>query len=349
MANIWIISDTHFGVKNNSKSWEAMLNGWIDGFIVPFFKENVSEGDVLVHLGDVFDNRQSIGLSAMNMAISFFEKMSALFSQVYVLCGNHDAYNVNSNDINSLECIKYIPKVTVFKDPQRVNVLGRTVSMIPWIDSVKTVKSHIENAFDSDLVFCHADFGGCTMSASGTKSQSALEVPDISKIYSGHIHHLQRYGRVTYVGSPYHISQNDRNNRKGVWRIDAETLEDEFYENTYSPQFARYDYQKIEDITLGEFKKMCRNKFVEVSVDGDLLSRVFFKRVLTYIKDDDNIKDLVFVPNSDGVSDSRKKVTMMECVSLEDMLDKYIDSVLVCSDGVKANVRKISKKLINGQ
>lgn len=349
MANIWVISDTHFGVKNNSKSWEATLNGWVDNFIVPFFKGNASEGDVLVHLGDVFDNRQSIGLSAMNSAVSFFEKMSALFSQVYVLCGNHDAYNTNSNEINSLECIKYIPKVVVVKDPQRLNVLGRRVSMIPWSDSVKEVKTHIENAFDSDLVFCHADFGGCTMNASGTKSESKLEAPDISRIYSGHIHHSQRYGRVTYVGSPYHTSQNDRENKRGVWRIDVGTLEDEFYENTYSPQFARYAYSDIENLPFGEFKKMCTNRFVEVSVDGDLLSRVFFKRVLTYIKDDDNIKDLVFVPNADRVSDSRQEVTMSECVSLDDMLDKYIDSVLVCSDGVKANVRKISKKLINGQ
>lgn len=348
MANFWIISDTHFGGKNNSKSWEDNITRWIDGFIVPFFKDNVKEGDVLVHLGDVFDNRQSVGLSAMSIAVSFFEKMSELFSQVYVLCGNHDAYNKNSNDITSLDCIRYIPKVNVIKTPQRISVLGRKISFIPWIESVKEVKCHIDNAFDSDLVFCHADFGGCTMNASGTKSESQLEVPDVSKIYSGHIHHSQRYGRVTYVGSPYHTSQNDRGNKKGVWRIDSETLSDEFYENTFSPQYARFDYTKVENLTFREFKEMCKNKFVEVSVDGEVLSRVFFKRVLTYIKEDDNIKDLVFVPSAEKSADVRKIVTMSECVSLDDMLDRYIDDVLVCGDGVKTNVRKISKKLING-
>jgi len=348
MGNIWVISDTHFGAKNNSKSWESIFNEWME-YIVPFFKNQVKEDDILVHLGDVFDNRQSIGLSTMNLAVSFFEKMSGIFSAVYVLCGNHDAYSDRSNDITSLECLKYIPKVKVIKKPERMTFSGRNIVFIPWCESIKKVKDELDASFSNDIVFCHADFGGCTMNASGTKSKSELETPSDMRIYSGHIHHRQRHGCVTYVGSPYQLTQNDRNNTKGVWLINPESMEDEFFENNVSPQFSRFNYTDIENMSFGDFKKLCKDKFVEVSVDGDLLSRVFFRRLLTYITDDDKIRDLTFVPNSDKTLVAEKRVTMSECVSLDDMLNKYIDDVLACGQDVKENVRKITKKLIHGQ
>ena len=96
----WIISDTHFGARNNSVEWLDRMTEYFEDYFIPKVKENYKEGDILIHCGDVYDNRQSVNLLVLHRTISLFEKFSEIFKDgIYVIAGNHDIMRKNTNDI----------------------------------------------------------------------------------------------------------------------------------------------------------------------------------------------------------------------------------------------------------
>lgn len=344
MSRFWIISDTHFGVRNYSKKWEDLMVSWMDDFFFPLVDREISEDDILVHLGDVFDNRHSICLSTMNIAIDFFEKAASRFKKIYVLCGNHDAYYTTKNDVTSIECLKYIPNVNVIKSKTSKEIFGKNVTFIPWTENLSVFKNVKKEK--TDILFCHAEFLGCVMNSSGVKSENNLDIPNILHIYSGHIHHRQKYKNVTYVGSPYQLTQNDRNNIKGVWIYDPETNSEQFIYNNFSPEFLRMKYDNIKDLPFGEFKKICENCFVEIETDNMLMTKCQFQKLLSLLQNDEKIMDLSFLPLKKE-NKNTNNINISDCMQLSEMLDMYIDEYVSCDEITKKSIRAISKKLIN--
>ena len=70
---VFLISDTHLGVRSNSKEWCDIIQDYFQDFLIPLLKKESRPGDVLVHCGDVFDSRQSLNLYVLNLSISIFE------------------------------------------------------------------------------------------------------------------------------------------------------------------------------------------------------------------------------------------------------------------------------------
>lgn len=350
--NIWFISDTHFGFKNDSKTWENRFKDCFDNFVFPLFEEGAEYGDILIHCGDVFDNRKAVGLSTLNFAMGVFERLGTMFSKVFVLCGNHDMHDTNSNDICSVDFFKHIPNVKVVKTPSMFDYGGLKIGLVPWITDTSVLSSELRKMRGADFVACHADFNGVVMNASNTKSESELKAEEAGlscPIYSGHIHHRQKYKNIRYIGSPYQMSQSDRGNDRGVLRLSANG-DETFYKNELSPTFERISYDEIKELTMGEFKAFCKNKHLDVIVDAYLLSKCRFPNLYAYIDTHSDTYNINLIPEKDtGVQPSAPKISMSECVSIEEMLDKYIDNVLEYDDKLKANLKKITKKLINGQ
>ena len=56
----WVISDTHFGARNNNVEWLDRMISYFEDYFIPIVKKNYKPGDILIHCGDVYDNRQSI-------------------------------------------------------------------------------------------------------------------------------------------------------------------------------------------------------------------------------------------------------------------------------------------------
>ena len=79
MGRIWLISDTHIGCRSNSVLWLSLIEDYFFNFFIPLVKKEYRPGDVLYHLGDVFDNRQSINLAAQHLGIRVFEELSTIF------------------------------------------------------------------------------------------------------------------------------------------------------------------------------------------------------------------------------------------------------------------------------
>ena len=60
---IWLIADTHFGYKGDDDEWLNDYVGYFEDTVIPLMKKEVGENDILIHLGDVFENRYILGLN----------------------------------------------------------------------------------------------------------------------------------------------------------------------------------------------------------------------------------------------------------------------------------------------
>ena len=271
----WIISDTHFGARNNNVRWLEDMIGYFEEYFIPMVKENYREGDILIHCGDVFDNRQSVNLLVLHKAIGLFEEFSKIFKDgIYIIAGNHDIMRKNSNDITSLDTLKYIPNVTVLKEPIDLSVNGSKLLLMPWRKSDSDEKAAV-SASDADYMFCHTTIKGAKFdkyrhSGDGMDSN---ECKHFKRVYTGHIHLAQSYKNILYVGNPYQMTRSDANNMKGFWCLDFESGEETFYENKYSPKFVKLYINKALENTLQELIDACNNNFVDIYVPNDYLMK----------------------------------------------------------------------------
>ena len=60
VKRVWILGDLHFGVRSNSVEWLNIQKDFFENVFIPNLKKHYKPGDVLVQVGDTFDNRQSI-------------------------------------------------------------------------------------------------------------------------------------------------------------------------------------------------------------------------------------------------------------------------------------------------
>ena len=117
VKRVWVLGDLHFGVRANSVEWLEIQQDFFEQVFIPTLKKHVKPGDVLVQVGDTFDNRQSVNLRVLHYSIELFEKLGKILP-VHVICGNHDIWAKKSNDVSSIDTLKWIPNVQVYKKPK---------------------------------------------------------------------------------------------------------------------------------------------------------------------------------------------------------------------------------------
>lgn len=264
---IFMISDTHLGVRNSSVEWMDIIKEYFYNFLIPLLKKESKPGDVLFHLGDLFDSRQSLNLMIMNEGMKIFEDISKILP-VYIILGNHDIYKKFSNDINSVKVLSWIPNITVVEEPMYIETNTKKLFLMPWRanheEETQCIKNHSGN-----YLFCHADVTGLKFNRK-VSIEEGIDLDDLSKfdkVYSGHIHYAQKKKNFTMLGCPYPLTRSDMNNKKGVICLDIESGTEEYFENTLSPKFIRVNFDKILDMEEDDVKEMFRNNFVDVMVD----------------------------------------------------------------------------------
>jgi DNA repair exonuclease SbcCD nuclease subunit len=278
MGRIFIISDTHIGCRSNSVLWLSLIEDYFFNFFIPLVKKEYRPGDVLYHLGDVFDNRQSINLAAQHLGIRVFEELSTIFPEIRIIVGNHDIMKKNSNDITSVDCLKYIPHVTVHKEPHIQQYGGVTCMLMPWRrDSAHEAETLQAVTQPVDYLFCHTETQGVQTSPSTKHLHEGGNPVSIfsgfKRVYSGHIHYRQEKKNFILVGNPYHMTRSDHGNTKGVYLLDLKTGRHKFYENSRSPRFIRYYIGEIMDRQIGEIIDEVRGNFVDLFIPASVLGK----------------------------------------------------------------------------
>ena len=274
----WFLADLHFGCRADNEIWLKDYSDYFYNAFIPLLKENYKTGDIICGLGDVFDNRSSIGINTINVVIDIFEKIVEICPDIRLIVGNHDIYNKSSNDVTSLNVLKYIKGVKIYYKPEVEVIGGKTVLFLPWVEDNNKL-SKILSKFNGDYIFGHFDVYGVDSNAKGVKAKSANSVNvsefKTAEVYAGHIHLRQDYKNIHYVGNPY-AKVRGEGNTKGITILDITTDKREFYENTYSPKFLKENIYELIDVTVGELRKRWNNNYVDLHVLGSDITNCRF-------------------------------------------------------------------------
>lgn len=348
-----MISDTHFGLRNGSQEWVQIVRDYFYEFFIPLLKREKQDGDILVHCGDVFDSRHSLNLLIMNDAINIFEELSKIMPIVIIL-GNHDLYRKNSNEVNSVKVLKWMPNVKIIEEPEVINIGGKTFLFMPWRANHQEEMDCI-NSNSADFLFCHTDIQGLKFNRK-TVIEEGLDLKNLSqfkKIYAGHIHYSQKKGNFRMLGCPYPMTRSDINNEKGVWCFNIDTEEEIYFENNFSPKFMRYNFEKLLDMEESDVKKLFKNNFIDIIIDPTWSLNFSFS---AFSEDITGYRKLDFIPrvtdseddeiSSDSDSTQIEKIDIME-------LSKRVISNTKHSDTIKekllANIKLVYEKVQKNQ
>lgn len=271
IKRVFIISDTHFGIKSNNLDWINVQEAYFNDFLIPLLKREYKEGDILIHCGDVFDNRQSLHLLVLNKAISIFEKLSKILP-IFIIAGNHDLFKKQDTEINSLKCLKWLPNTVIFENYNVIDTKDMLLLFSPWTtpeEQKENIDITLQRSKRKSLLFCHSNIQGIQYNKY-VKIENGNTADDFSKVthvYSGHIHYAQQMKNITYIGCPYSLTRNDIDNIKGVYLHDLKNDTQTFFENTLSPKFIRIPLEDLFEMTVSEINTIIENNFVDLLSD----------------------------------------------------------------------------------
>lgn len=249
---ICLISDTHWGVKNDSPVMLDHMKEFINETFFPYLRRHSIKS--VVHLGDLVDRRKYININtAKRLREDFLDPIAHMDLDFHIIAGNHDTYYKNTNNVNSLsELVKYqYPNFKVYDNyPMPVSFYGTNVLMTPWIcDENREHSMRIIREANSPILFGHLELAGFPMYVGAPPSDG--DDPSIfsrfDTVCSGHYHHRSSRSNIHYLGSPCEFTWADYNDRKGFHIFDTETRELMFIENPKT-MFEKVFY---DDATLG--------------------------------------------------------------------------------------------------
>lgn len=227
-----IVTDTHFGFKNDSPLFlEAYLKFFEEQFFPYLLKNNIKN---VIHMGDVLDRRKFINFNTLRQVRKrFTEWFRNNGITVYCVIGNHDCYWKNTNEVNSVVEI-FGDDFRVFEKPQDVILDGMVCGFVPWIskDNVKDVEEYLSKS-NADVVFGHFEITGYEV-VRGVRHEGGMNPTALNRfkqVYSGHFHCKQENGNIFYLGTPYDMFYSDVIETKGFHILDTTTGDLEFVEN----------------------------------------------------------------------------------------------------------------------
>ena len=286
VKRIWILGDMHLGVRSNSMEWLNIQKDFYENVFIPTLKENVKEGDILVQVGDAFDNRQSINLKVLNYAVDFFERVGEILP-THVICGNHDIWAKKSNEVTSIDSLKWIQNVAIYKEPKEFKWANKKVLLMPWRRDTEHEVETLAKYPHTNIVFCHSEVRGIKLNSKVTNHHGveANSYDNYEAVFSGHIHYRQRKGKLRMVGVPYQLTRSDANNEKGFDLVDLSDMSETFFENTRSPKFIKKYLTSLYNVPLGEFKNEIENNFVDLFVPSYIAASNSLSKLINKIQE----------------------------------------------------------------
>lgn len=286
-----IITDTHFGVKQNSMIWAEAQTEFFINELIPYIKnlkKNSDEEICLIHCGDVFDSRSSINPYIAKKVQNVFSKISSI-CPLYIIAGNHDFYSPTEEETSSLEIVfGSIKNIFIVKNHIEKIVLGdKTGLLVPWYEFNKKEKLFEEiDKEKPDYIFCHTDFFRL--------DDDYKEKLKNIKVFSGHIHGPYRNNNFINLGSTFALTFADCNSKRGFYCL-YENSNLEFITGKNTIKFWRYNNEEIFNIK----EKPEKNDYVEIYIKKiNLLNKKYTEKIKEICKD---LHNYTIIPCSDQI------------------------------------------------
>jgi DNA repair exonuclease SbcCD nuclease subunit len=270
---IALISDIHFGCRNNSEQYLEMIRSF---FINTLNKVLIDRKitDVRI-LGDLFDCRNNINVRTLNVVLEVFEWFEINNPNIVftIFPGNHDVYYKNKNDVNSMKVLKNHKNIVLHEKIHIETLHGKRVISVPWLvddteDEMKFKKICESETEKFDLCLGHFEIQGFEINKGQFdefgKSQGIFK--NFSRVFSGHYHIRNTLGRISYLGCPYQLTWGDYEDKKGIHIYDLDTNTTEFIENVDSPIHVKITIDDILKKNLPVLKKI-KGNYVKLIID----------------------------------------------------------------------------------
>lgn len=276
MSKIYLIGDTHIGLgyPNSVDKWFKVHQQYFSEFLIPLLKKEVEPDDIIVHLGDLFDNRNVIPINLLNYGMDIVEEISNI-APLHIIVGNHDLWSKSASEINTIRPFRYIPNVTIYDKTSILEYNGKKILMMPYIEKRLEQIELINQFKNCDYLFCHSDLNGCKMHLTSVahKNSDKIDIDNFisfRKVRSGHIHLTQENGNFKFVGSIFQMDRNDTGDQKGITVINTSDESEQFFPNKVSPVFKKFRIVNEHDVErLDELKDT--KDYVDLAISNNLL------------------------------------------------------------------------------
>ena len=246
---IALITDTHWGVRNDSLIMHNQMKRFLDDIFFPSLIEN--NIDTVVHLGDLVDRRKYINyLTAKRLRDDFLNPIWEKGITMHIIAGNHDTFYKNTNEVNSLNELvsgKYDNVYIWDQLPINWNFGGTNILLLPWIcdENRDATLEAIKNS-KSPIVMGHLELNGYEMYR-GHISDHGDDPKIFDKfdlVCSGHYHTRSNSSNIFYLGTPAQYTWSDYGDDKGFHILDTETRTLTFIQNPYT-SFKKFFYDDL--------------------------------------------------------------------------------------------------------
>jgi DNA repair exonuclease SbcCD nuclease subunit len=344
---IAMITDIHFGVRNDALFFHNNLFKFIEEIFLPYMEESGIK--TLLILGDTWDRRKYINIHTFHdVKKRFFDKLRDLGVSIKIIYGNHDVYFKNTNEVNSVDVLmESYSNVEVIPTQKVFDFDGLKVGMISWIHSGNLEESmNWISTVDCDVLCGHFEIKNFEM-VKGQYCEHGFDSSIFNRfeyVFSGHFHVISTDGHISYIGNPNQTNWSDYGLKKGFHVFDTRTRELEFIENPFNV-YEKYTYDDNIDLLEFDYKKY-QDKIVRIYVNTvELLNRRKFDLFIDKITQVAFSVDVQEIDFTFGQSDSNDiaEVQFSDTMSL---VDQYIESIN--SDGIdKKKLRAYFSEIYN--
>jgi len=274
-----ILNDSHFGYKADSPIVLDYFLSFFEEQLFPYMQENKIK--TLFHLGDLFDRRKYINFKTLNQVRKrFLDPLYEMGIRCHIICGNHDTYYRNTNNVNSLsELVEHYFNWNIHSEPRELKLEHANLALVPWInnENESEVVKFLEET-KAQILFGHLELFGF-QSLRGVFVEQGHDAKHFNKfeyVLTGHYHLKSSRDNIHYLGTQYQMAFSDVDETKGFHVFDFKNRSLSFVENT-KKLFHTFDYnedkpQKIDYKTL----KDC---YVKIRIKNRTKSAAFEKYI----------------------------------------------------------------------
>lgn len=346
MSKIFLIGDVHLslGYPNDVNKWYKVHVEYFDKFLIPFLKKEVKEGDIIVQMGDLFDNRSIIPIDLLNYGMNIIEQISSI-APFHILIGNHDCFHKSGCDINTINPFKYMPNVFVYDTTTVVNYNKVKICFMPYVENRDEQISLLKEYSGCEYLFCHSDLNGCRMHLTSVahRNTNKIEIGEFSGykvVKSGHIHITQDVGNFAFIGNIFEMDRKDIDNKKGITILDTKDYTERFVENTISPKFKKITIDKEEDIDL--IPSVNVKDWVDLYISNSLLvNNRKLKRKLEAALETNSFNSINYI--DDIVQEKVDIIELNESLSINldftEYISNYIDAQKYDTDKIRNGIK----------
>lgn len=228
-----VYGDIHLtkNMRSMQDIWEVTAMKSIQTMYDKFDELNVESA---VCLGDFFDAPR-IEAKSMNLVLPILESINTRTYPTYILLGNHEASDSDSNILEFLSSYENIIPITSMTDIEGM-------IFIPYYEDPKNADIKSDN-----IVFTHHDIYGSELASGKTKAFFGLD-PDIFKdaklVMNGHVHLKSKVrSNILNAGSLLVSQQGELKlgDYPSYYLLDTKTGKYETYDNVHSMIYLTID------------------------------------------------------------------------------------------------------------